>query len=101
MPGEKRAESLDHVGGREQAAVPGDEFEEVRGQALDLHFLQDGGKGALLLLGGEHWASHEAAKILDGIERLIEAAQVGLDLFQHVLLECQLEQGGGIPARNA
>ena len=43
----------------------------------------------------------QAAKILDGIERLIEAAQVGLDLFAARSPRGQLEQGRGIPARNA
>ena len=36
MAREQRAEGLDHVGGGEQAAVPGDELEEIRGQPLDL-----------------------------------------------------------------
>ena len=101
MAGEQRAEGLDHVGSGEQPPVPGDQLQEIRGQPLDLHLFEDGGDGAHLLLGGKDRAPHQAAKVLDGVERLIEAVQILLDALKRVFLERELEQGIGIAARNA
>ena len=101
MAREQRAEGLDHVGSGEQPAVPGDQLQEIGGQPLDLHLLEDGGDGAHLLIGGKDRAPHQAAKVLDGVERLIETVQILLDIFERVLLERELEQGIGIAARDA
>ena len=101
MAREQCAKSLDHVGGSVQAAVPGDELEEVRGQAFDFHFVEDGSDGALLLLGGEHRAPHQAAQILDDVKRRGEAVQILLDRLERLLFQRKLEQGGGIAARDA
>ncbi len=101
MAGESQAKGLDHVGGGEQAAVLGDELEEIGGQPLDLHLFEDGGDGVALLLGGEHRALHQAGEIVHGVERLREAVQIALDLIERVLLERKLEQRVGVPARNA
>src|SRR5262245_3394455 len=101
MAREQRAKSLDHVWGGKKAAVPGDELEEVRGQAFDFYFFEDGGDSALLLLGGEHRALHQAAQILDGVERRSEAVQILCDLLERLFFQRELKQRGGIAARDA
>ena len=75
---EHGAEGADHVGGREQAAVLGDEQKEILGQPLDLELVEDGPERAALLLGGEHRTLHQPLQIVEGIERLIEAGEVGM-----------------------
>ena len=80
LAGEHGAEGADHVGGREQAAVLGDEQKEILGQPLDLELIEDGGERAALLLGGEHRALDQPRQVLEGVERLVEAVEVGCDL---------------------
>ena len=96
MAGEHGAEGADHVGGGEQAAVLGDEQQKIPGQPLDLELLQDGGERSALLLGGEDRALDQPRKVVEGIERVVEAVKVGGDLVERVCFEGKLEQRGGI-----
>src|SRR5262249_61938603 len=98
---QQHAKGLDYVRRGKQAAIAGDELQKIRGQAFDLNFFEDRRHGALLLIGGEHRAAHQAAKVLGDIERLTETVQVDLDLRKRVLLERELEQSGSIAARHA
>ena len=63
--------------------------------------LQDGGKRAALLLGGEDGALDQPRQIVEGVERLIEAVEIDGDLLQRLLLHGELEERVGIAARNA
>ena len=98
MAGEHGAEGADHVGGGEQAAVLGGEQQEIARQPLDLQLLEDGGERAALLIGGEDGALDQPRQVLEGVERLAEAVEVGRDLLERLLLEGKLEQGGRIAA---
>ena len=101
MTGKHGAETADHVGGGEEAAVLGNEEEKIPGQPLDLHLLEDGGERSRLLLGGEDRALDQPRKVVDGIERGGEAVKIGGDFVEGVCFTGKLEERGGIAPGNA
>ena len=101
VAGEHGAKGTDHVGGREQPAILGDEQQEILGQPVDLELFEDSGQRPALLLGAEHRALDQPHQVVEGIERLAEAVEIAGDLVQRLLLKGELEQRGGIAARNA
>ena len=84
MAGEHGAEGADHVGGGEQAAVLGGEQQEIPGQSLDLELLQHGGERSALRFGGEDRAFDEPREVLEGVERFVEAVEIGGNLIERL-----------------
>ena len=101
LAGEQRAKALQHVGGGEQAPVPGDQPEEVGGEPGDAGLGEDRGQRLGLVVGGDHRAAHQAAQVVAVVEHALKRRQIALDLRELPLILGKLEECGGIAPRHA
>ena len=98
---EDYAEGIDHVLGRKQAAVAGDDLQEVAGRGADRRPVHYRTQRTLLLFGSKRRAFHQPAEIRALIEEGFEDAEVAIDLVKSVLLVGELKQRRRIPPRHA
>ena len=79
MTGDELVEGLDHVVRREQPAVRGHDFEELRGEPADAGLGEHRGQRARLLVGGKDRAADQPGEIGALVEQSLETIEIGLD----------------------
>ncbi len=94
----ERQEVADHRPHREEAALGGDEQQEVRREARDADPLEHGLQGAGLVVGREDGAADQELQVGVGIDQGVEALQIVSDPLDGTRFLGQREQGGGVTA---
>ena len=95
------AEGGDDVGHGEEPPVGGGDLDEVGDDARDAGLVEDGGDGARLLLGASRPGSGRSAARSSLCSCMRgEAAEIGLDRGERLVLGRKLEQGGGVALRD-
>jgi hypothetical protein len=92
-------EGADHRGQREEAAVLGEEAQELRGQIAEAGTLGNGGDRLALVATGYHRRIDQAAEIDRVSGHLGKAAEVGGDRVELVLAVGELKQSCRVTLR--
>jgi hypothetical protein len=101
VTGRNFAEGGDHARQRKQAAIRGDNLEEIARERTDFRLIAQGNHGSRLLVGRKDRARNEPLQIIAHLDHRLETVEIGSDCINRTSLKRKVEQRRRIALGNS